>query len=508
MSEARLTRNDWTLLLAITIVSASGLVYELLIATAATYLLGNTALQYSLCIGLFIGGMGVGAWVAQFFKTKILQSFLSAQLSLAVFGACSVLAIFYSFSKSELATTMVSYGLAFIIGCLSGIELPILIRLVRESQGLRVLISKVLALDYLGCLLGAVLFPLFLMPALGLIRTAAITAVANLFVAGTILWIFRNQISGWKRRFAVVILTAGGAAFLFSNGEAISSRVENLAYEDPIIFRKQTQYQNIVLTSYNADLRLFLNGHLQFSSRDEYRYHESLVHPAAGLHPNLKSVLLLGAGDGLALRELFRYPSIERVVLVDLDEEVIRLSKEHSKVRELNEDSLRNSKVDIKIDDAFSYVHRSQERFDLVIADLPDPSAPPLAKLYSKEFYLKIRGLLKPKGIFVTQATSPLLAQEAFQAIAQAIEASGFRSYPYQTFLPSFGSWGFVMAGLEPIELSTWKAPGSLRFLNARVLPTLFILGEDMNTPISSSVSTLRNPTVYKEYLKALKREI
>jgi spermidine synthase len=288
----------------------------------------------------------------------------------------------------------------------------------------------------------------------------------------------------------------------------IGDMMENRLYQDGIVYSDQSPYQKIVMTNHKRDLRLFLNGQLQFSSVDEHRYHESLVHPAFGLHRSPKRVLVLGAGDGLATREILRYPSVEEIILCDLDEKVSNLAKNFSPLTKLNQNSLHDPRVRIVHQDAFSYLFEDQDPFDVILADLPDPSTPLLAKLYSREFYRRIMALLKKDGIFATQATSPFTAPEAYHTIVSTIRATGLRARPYRTFIPSFGEWGFVLASPQPLNLQNWKPIADLRFLNPDLFPSLFTWSSDSLSPEPTIVSTLDNISVTFAYQKALEREL
>ena len=194
-------------------------------------------------------------------------------------------------------------------------------------------------------------------------------------------------------------------------------------------------------------LRLFLNSHLQFSSRDEYRYHEALVHPGLAAVPAPRRVLVLGGGDGLAVREILKYPQIERIMLVDLDPEMTRLFSTNPLLTRLNDRSLRSPKVQVINADAFLWVDSAPDIFDFIVVDFPDPTNYSLGKLYTTVFFGALGHHLRERGAFVVQSTSPLFARKSFWCIdGNASSRPGYRTYPYHAYVPSFGEWGFVMA--------------------------------------------------------------
>ena len=182
-----------------------------------------------------------------------------------------------------------------------------------------------------------------------------------------------------------VVLALLGAGMVFA--DRISSAADNSFYADEVIFSRNTPYQRIVLTKWKDDLRLFLNSHLQFSSRDEYRYHEALVHPGLAALPGAHRVLVLGGGDGLAVREILKYPSVQSITLVDLDPEMTHLFSTHPVMSALNQHSLTNPRVHVINTDAFRWLDTNTEQYDFIVADFPDPTSYALGKLFTTAFY-------------------------------------------------------------------------------------------------------------------------
>jgi spermidine synthase len=264
---------------------------------------------------------------------------------------------------------------------------------------------------------------------------------------------------------------------------AWADRIQDIAegnlYADEIVLARTTPYQRIVLTAWKDDLRLFLNSNLQFSSRDEYRYHEALVHPGLSALPSARRVLVLGGGDGLAVRELLRHPGIESITLVDLDAEMTRLFATHAELVRLNARALTDPRVHIVNADAFAWLESATETFDFAVVDFPDPSNFSLGKLYTTTFYRMLTRRLGPEGAFVVQATSPLFARQSFWCIVTTIEQSGLVAAPYHVYVPSFGEWGFVLASRTAVPAADRVPPG-LRYLTAATLPPLFVFPDDM----------------------------
>jgi spermidine synthase len=369
--------------------------------------------------------------------------------------------------------------LTLLVGMLAGMELPLLTRLL-ESQGqLRTALARVLALDYLGSLLGSLLFPLVLLPWLGLLPTAAALAMVPLLCSALLCWWF-PACRGWRWpvSLAVPVVAALGLAVA-----PLGNRIEDGLYDDPVVGRLQTRHHRIVLTRRRNDLRLYLDGQLQFSSVDEYRYHEALVHPAMAWHPSPRRVLLLGAGDGLAAREVLRWPGVERIDLVELDEGMVRLARQQPFLRRLNGGSLDDPRLRVHVGDAFAVVRQLPDRYDVVIADFPDPASAPLARLYSVAFYGRLRACLAPGGMIVTQASSPFFAPKVMASIAATLKELGLAARPYSVDVPSFGPWGFVLASRPGQRLVARPLPFEGRWIDRPRLDQLFQLPRDLRPP-------------------------
>jgi spermidine synthase len=470
------------LLGSVVVIATSGLVYELLTGTLASYVLGDSVTQFSLVIGLYLFAMGIGSYLSQYVENRLLERFVEVELAIALVGGLSAPMLFKVYTSSG-AFRPLLYSLVLLIGTLVGLEIPLLIRLLKFSLDLKELVARVLTLDYIGALAASLLFPTLLLPKLGLHQTSLFFGLLNAAVAfiSTFLFPLERPVAARLRGLCVLIAVVLGSAMVFMT--RIVERSEAIYFGAPIIYAEHSPYQRVVLTQTPRTTRLFLNGNLQFSSDDEYRYHEVLVHPAvAALGRDPKTAVILGGGDGLAARELLRYPSIERILLIDLDAAVTEAFRKLPIAVTLNDGALNNPRVEIKNDDAFRYLGETTESFDLAVVDFPDPSNYAVGKLFTDAFYHLLRQRLGMRGVAVVQATSPQFARTAFWSIVTTIEASGFTAAPFHVYVPSFGDWGFVLAGGEGMTppSSLRIDPQSLKYLDAGILPELFRFARDI----------------------------
>lgn len=502
------TFESLVLFITIFVVGLCTIVYELLIGTISSYLLGDSVKQFSITIGLSMTAMGIGTLWSRALRQNLIRWFVSVEIVLGLLGGLSVPLLFVAYSSlSEPAYYVVMLSLIMAIGTLIGLEIPLLARIMEKHYSLRTNISNILALDYFGALAATLLFPFVLLPFFGLFKSSLIIGILNLLVGLFNFWCFRDLMDlrhAPKIKFAVYA-TMGLLIGLLIGSQSLMQAWESRVYEDRIIFSRQSQYQKIILTKNKRDLRLYLDGSLQFSSIDEYRYHEALVHVPLAAMPHPENVLILGGGDGLAARDLLKYPEIKNITLVDLDPEVTRLASTHYMMLELNNKSLLDPRVKVINADAFQFLEQTEEYFDVIISDLPDPKNASLARLYSREFFTLVRSRLSRQGIFVTQATSPFFAKNAFWCVNTTVESSGFKHVtPYHAYIPSFGDWGFVIASSVRHHPETWTFKAPTRFLDQKMLSTLFSFSKDLETePVR--VSTLNRPAVLEYYLKGWK---
>ncbi len=485
------------LFLSVFLIAACGLIYELIAGTLASYLLGDSVFQFSTIIGCYLFAMGIGSYLSRFLRRGLVGQFVSIELMVGLVGGFSSSLLFLAFAYTE-AFRLVLYVVVILVGTLVGLEIPLLMRILKERFQFRELISHVLTFDYLGALGASLLFPILLVPKLGLVRSALVFGILN---AGVALWstfIFRDQLPASRslRAGCVVVLACLGAGTVFA--DRISSAADNSLYADDVIFSRQTRYQRIVLTRWKDDLRLFLNSHLQFSSRDEYRYHEALVHPGLAALPGARRVLVLGGGDGLAIREILKYPSVENITQVELDPEMTQLFSKHVVLSALNQHSLTSPRVHVINDDAFRWLAEVPDRFDFIVVDFPDPTSYSLGKLFTTTFYRLAAKHLSAGGLMVVQSTSPLFARQSYWCIVETVKQAGLLTYPYHLYVPSFGEWGYVIGSLTPFE-PPHELPSGLRFLSARNVGELFVFPTDME-PVPAEANRLNDQILVRYY--------
>ncbi len=493
------------LFLNVIIIATCGLIYELLAATLSSYVLGDSVTQFSIVIGIYLSAMGVGSWLSGFLDKDLAKRFVEVELGVALLGGFSAPLLFLTFANVSYFG-IVLYGTVFAIGILVGLEIPLLMRILKDELDFKNLVARVLALDYVGALVGSLLFPIFLVPRLGLNRTSLFFGLLNAGVGIWGTWLLESRIKNRDllilriKGFVIVVLLIIGLI----KAESLTSLAEDALFVDNIIYAKSSSYQRIVVTKGNIGYGLFLNGNLQFNSFDEYRYHEALVHPAfAAFGRDAQRILVLGGGDGLAVREILKYPTIENVTLVDLDPEMTNVSRTVPALGELNRHSLDDPRVQIINRDAFVWLDESKdERFDIAIVDFPDPNNFALGKLYTTRFYQMLKSKLRPDSAVVIQTTSPLMARQSFWCIVKTLETAGFIVRPYNTAVPSFGIWGFALAKLEPFAVPAKPASNiELRFLNETTMASMFEFSSDTNRPTGEiEVNRLDNQALVRYY--------
>jgi spermidine synthase len=486
------------LLASVFVVAACGLVYELAAGALASYVLGDSVLQFSTVIGTYLFAMGVGSWLSRFFDRQLPAHFLRIELLVALVGGCMPALLFLANGYVPAAFRGLLYGLVLAVGILVGLEIPLVMRILKRNVALKDLVSQVLTFDYLGALAVSVAFPLVLVPQLGLIRTGLLFGLMNAAVAVWALWLFRHELRRLRAHVLACAATLLLLAGAFAGAHDITTLAEEKLYQDAIVFTAASPYQRIVVTSGRTGHRLFLNGNLQFAERDEYRYHEALVHPAMAAHGAARKVAVLGGGDGMAVREVLRHPGVESVTLVELDPNMTRLFSTHETLARLNGGALSSAKVKIVNTDAFQWLQQTQEMFDVIVVDFPDPTNFSIGKLYTQSFYALLEQRLSASGYAVVQTTSPLVARQSFWTVVTTIESVGLKAAPYHAHVPSFGEWGFVLAGRRPWRLPAELPPG-LKFLTVASLPPLFDFPRDM-ARVPAEVNRLSNQLLVTTY--------
>lgn len=486
------------------VVAACALIYELVAGAMASYLLGDSVTRFSTVIGTYLFAMGVGAWLVQYLRGDLLATFVRIEVGIAALGGFSAPLLLAVFAWGT-GFSVALYTLVFLIGMLVGVEIPLLMRLLRDEFSFESVISRVLSFDYLGALVASLLFPLLLVPTLGLVRTSLLFGLVNTAVALATLYLLRRRLAA-PGLWLVTVAVALALLVALLQADRFQRKVESRLHGEHVVYEEQTDYQRIVLTTHGDSTSLYLNGNLQFDSSDEYRYHEALVHvPASGV-PLLREVLVLGGGDGMAVREVLRWPGVTGIDLVELDPAMPRLFRDHALLRRLNDGALADPRVRIHTEDAWRWLELNDARYDLVVIDFPDPGNYGISRLYTTTFYHRVRRHLREGGQVVVQATSPYFAREAFWCIERTLAASGLHTLPYHVFVPSFGDWGFVIAGLQPFR-PLQPLPAGLRSLAAADLPALFRFPPDM-ARLPVPVNTLDTQALVPIYERAWRQSL
>jgi spermidine synthase len=499
---SRVAPAEVALLASVFVVAACGLVYELAAGALASYLLGDSVLQFSTVIGAYLFAMGLGSWLSRHVERQLVAVFLRVELLVGVVGGLMPAALFAAHASLPAGAVapfrVLLYTLVGLVGMLVGLEIPLVMRILKRHfsarYALRELVAQVLTFDYLGALVVALAFPLLFVPHLGLVRTGVFFGLMNAAVAVWALWLFRAELRRFGAHVAACALVVGVLVAALAAADSMTTWAEDRFYGEHVILRQSSDYQRVVVTAGPAGVRLFLNGNLQFHSRDEYRYHEALVHPALAAHGAPRRVLVLGGGDGLAVREVLRYAGVQQVTVVDLDPQVTRLFAHEPLLARLNNGALNDPRVKVVNADAFGWLERHADSFDVIVVDFPDPTNFSLGKLYTTSFYALVDQHLAAGGYAVVQTTSPLIARKSFWTVAATIEAAGLTATPYHAHVPSFGEWGFIIAARRPWRLPTALPPG-LRFVTVEGLPALLDFPPDM-ARVDAEPNRLSNQTL------------
>ena len=492
------------------LVAACGIAYELIISTVSSYLLGDSVVQFSLTIGLFMFAMGIGSYLSKLIgEQRLIENFILVEMAIALVGGVCSITLFVVFAALNPFYKTVMYSFIMTIGILVGLEIPILTAILSKRESLRKSLAHVLSLDYVGALIGSVAFPLFLLPTLGLIRTSFAVGLVNILTALVTLLFFRKKIarSGLWIAGCVAILIA--MIVFVIGGTFLSRYAEKQLYFDQIIQIEQTPYQRVVITQnqQNNDHRLYIDGHIQFSSRDEHRYHEALVHPILAAAGSRENILILGGGDGLAAREVLKYPDVQHVDLVDIDPAISRLAQELPILRKLTAGSFDDPRLNLHHQDAFIFINQPGRLYDRVIIDMPDPHNEVLNKLYSREFYTMIKRRMKPTALVVSQSSSPFFTRRTFWCIENTLANVFGQTESYQVTIPSFGVWGFNVAGNSLPDIAELELDVATRYLDSDVMAAALVFGKDMDK-IDVPVNSIMEPVLYQLYIDDLKAPV
>lgn len=483
--------------LSVFIAGLCSIVYELLISTAATYFLGDGVKQFSIIIGFYLFSMGIGAYFSRFYKDRSLFFFIKTEYLLGLTGGISVPLIYYLFvTVSPEILQAACLGIVFIIGLLTGMEVPLLT--FARDHNLKNNLSSILSLDYIGGLLATLIFPFILLPFVGLFYSSLIFGIINILLGIALNLVYFREFK--KTLLAGFLSMAVLIVLVFYAGNLLKVWDEQI-YKNPIVYNEQTTYQKVVLTKNQNDVRLYLNRVIQFSSKDEHRYHESLVHVPLAFHPDPKKILILGGGENLASREVLKHKGIERIDVVDIDGSIFSLAQTNPYLIKINQSAALNPKVNLITEDAFTYLKKNTIRYDIIISDLPDPQNDAIARLYSKQFYLMVKRSLDQAGVFVTQAGEIYYSNTVFSCIHNTLKEVFEVVNPYHTYVPSFGDWGFILASKNDLNVISAQAlPAGLKYLTEAQMGISFILPKDVSL-IKTNINTLDSPIILNYYI-------
>jgi spermidine synthase len=490
----------------------AGIVAEFVLSTLATYLLGNAIYQWTIVMSLMLFAMGIGSRISRYFKRFLLDVFIVVEFVLSLLCAMSA-GLAYGLAAHTNYIGLVIYSQALLIGCLIGLELPLATRLNQAYEELRINISGVLEKDYYGALVGGLAFALIGLPRLGLTYTPIVLGAINFLVASVLLWCFLHLVNKKKTLASLFVLSLGALILLGLGAQPIMQYGEQRKYRDKVVYAQQTPFQKIVMTRWKDYYWLFINGQEQFSTYDEEKYHEPLVHPAMSLARHRKDVLILGGGDGLALREVLKYSDVENVTLVDIDPAMTQLAKKHAILQGINQGSLMDPRVQVINQDAYGFIKNSDGMYGVIVVDLPDPDSVDLMHVYSVNFYQLLRRHLMRGGVMVTQASSPYFSNKAFLCILKTIRSAGFSTLPYHNQIPTMGEWGWVL-GVDARDISDQKLKKKLlqtdirnvetKFINRDALVSMIHFGKgiiDAAVLDAIDINTEISPVLYHYYL-------
>ena len=496
--------------IAIFITGVSGIVAEYILSTLASYFLGDSILQWTLIVSVMLFSMGLGARISKHIDNDLLPKFIFLEFTLSIFVSFSSLLV-YLFAAYSSYIGILIYGLSIMVGLLIGMEIPIVIRLNESFEDLKVNISSVLEKDYYGSLVGGVFFAFVGLPYLGLTYTPFLLGSLNFVVALLLFGVLYKHITKFRK---IIIISAVFIVVSIVLGAFYAKPIilfgEQKKYKEKIVLTEQTKYQRIVITQWKQEYFLFINGNKQLSTIDETMYHEPLVHPIMQMAKEHKKVLILGGGDGCAAREVLKYKDVESITLVDLDPEMTHLAETNAILLDINQSSFLNPKVNIINEDGFNFIEKTDQFFDVIIIDFPDPRTVELAKLYSLEFYSLCNKILKENGFLITQAGSPYYAPRSFKTIDYTMENAGFNTLRIHNQILTFGEWGWIIGSKNREKNTVKKAFLNIDFngvetkwINNEALNLLVSFGKDIFDKNNDSirVNKVSDPILYRIYL-------
>ena len=546
-------KSRWSIYIITFLMGGCGIAYEYTFSKIASDLLGNSVQQWAIIIGIMMFCMGIGSDIQKHIQDKnLFDRFIQFEMLLGILGGFGPLFLIITFGTSRDHFALIQYSLTIGVGILIGLEIPVLARInERFTPQLRLNIGGILRMDYIGAFVGALAWVFILPRFFTIVQTGFILGLVNNIIAGIGLFYF-VKLAKQKILLSVLVLISISALTIgLIKAPSWTAIAEQKLFMNPIVYCKSTPYQHIVITQHpSGDINCYINGHLQFSSNDEYIYHELLVHPAMHVSDIKKRVLVLGGGDGLAVREVLKYSDVESITLVDIDPEMIKIAMENPYISSLNRESLKNSKIKIIPNmsiasqrketliyrnrarplrqdfelakevliytlDATKFVEQIPGLYDVIIMDFPDPNSLELSKLYSKSFYHNIFQKLTRTGIIVQQSSSPFYTQKAFQCIGETMKSVGFSALPFHENVPSFGEWGWWI-GCKEGFLSTDQLKEKITatdslicetdYLTIPLLKASFDFGKNIKNYKEIKINSIINNVIFTYYIEEIKK--
>ena len=528
-----------------------GIAYEYTFSKISSDLMGNSARQWAITIGLMMLFMGIGSDLQKHLKDKgLFDKFVLFEVLLGLVGGFGPILLLWAFGAAHDHYVLLQYGMIIATGFLIGLEIPILARInERYTEELRVNIGGILRMDYVGAFTAAMLWAFVFIVFFTPTRIGFVLGLFNLITAGLSLIYFRHLAVHKRLLGGLIAICTLGLLVGFINAPTWTTYAEQRLFLDRVIYTNTTKYQHIVLTrGHSGEIFCYINGNTQFSSYDEHIYHEMLVHPAMLVAPSRERVLVLGGGDGLAVREILKYPDVASVTLVDLDPDMTALARDNPYLSKLNQNSLADARLKVirnnaLVDvgnhevtspnrtepfggtpqavaevaivnvDATAFVDQVQGYYDVIVIDFPDPNNLELSKLYSRGFYAKVRDKLSRHGILILQSTSPVHAKEAFLCVGRTLKAAGFAAVPFHDNVPSFGEWGWWIAGKDEVmtperlvnrlnDATEINVP--TRYLTPELIQASLHFGKGWLDTGQTQVNTILNNVIYLYYSDAL----
>ena len=503
------TNRSRILKLALFATGLSGIVAEYILSTLATYFLGDSIFQWTMILSIMLFAMGLGSRISASFQHNILEKFLWAEFALSLLTSTAALSCYVVMGYTNYVAVFI-YGFAIAIGLLIGMEIPLVTRINEDNEELRTNIAGVMENDYYGSLIGGLFFVFVGLPYLGLTHTPFILGGINFLVAIFLFWKLRKYVNPVPRKIFTALIPALFFTLLFLayGANEIILHGEQKRYGDKVVFSEQTRFQKITITQYKEHYWLYLNGSKQLCTFDEWLYHEPLVHPAMHLSKQPKNVLILGAGDGCAIREVLKYDQVNQITLVDIDPEMTKIGMSHPIFTKMNDSSYYDEKVKVVNNDAFQFLENSDDFYDVMILDFPDPKSIDINRVYTKEFYHLCSRRLRNNGILVTQAVSPYYTTKAFRSIEKTISDAGFNTLPIHNHVYSFGEWGWVIGSKtltgneikEELKATSFEDVQT-QWITPEAIQLMVSFGKDLRNSDSVEVNTIHNPVLYRYYL-------